>query len=84
MLFGKNSFFSGGKPRQFNYRPIYWDPEKEAAEAKAKLRAKTPEGAKFSHHLDFKKELRSSKRKTYNLRLLIIVILLLIVFIFFV
>ncbi len=84
MLFGKHSFFGGHKPREFNYKPIYWDPKKEEAQLKAQSRAKSPEGEKFSQLLDFKRELRRSKRKTYNLRILIIVILLLLFFIFFI
>ena len=84
MLFGKNSFFGGRRPRQFNYKPIYWDPEKEEAETKARLRANSTEGKKLSMLLDFKREMRRSKRKTYNLRILIIVILLLLIFIFFI
>ncbi|MBK6729654.1 MAG: hypothetical protein IPG60_01395 [Bacteroidetes bacterium] len=82
MLFGKNSFFGGRSPRQFNYKPVYWDPEKEEAQAKARMRAKSPEGEKLSLLLDYKRDLRRSKRKTYNLRIFIIVILLLLFFIF--
>jgi len=34
----KISFFNRGKPRTFNYRPIYYDPAKEEAEERKKRR----------------------------------------------
>jgi len=40
----KFSFFKTPKPRQFNYKPLYYDPDKEEAEARKKARNNLREG----------------------------------------
>ena len=84
MLFGKDSFFGGRKIRQFNYKPIYWDPEKEEMQIKTKQRNAIRNNEKPFTQFEYRREVRKNNRKSYNLRILIIVILLLLMFIFFV
>jgi hypothetical protein len=72
--------FHRPKPRQFNYKPIYFDPEKEKKQAakeemgelRAKFREETRRVSQFG-----------SNRKKINLTIYLVIIALLLYFIFF-
>jgi hypothetical protein len=72
--------FHKPKPRQFNYQPIYHDPEKEAKEKKL---AELGE-LKSKFHEERQKNMRSSsQRKNINISIYLVIIMLLLYFIFF-
>lgn len=52
-------FFKRPKPRQFNYRPLYYDPDQEEAEERRKIR----EGLSSS---DPKERLRAEFRRRWH------------------
>lgn len=72
--------FHRPKPRQFNYKPIYFDPQQEEKQAKkeemgdfrVKFREETDRNSKFA-----------SKRKSINLSIYLVIIALMLYFIFF-
>ncbi len=72
--------FHRPKPRQFNYNPIYFDPEKEKKQAEkeeiGELRAKFREETKRVSQV-------GSNRKGINLAIYFVIIALLLYFIFF-
>ena len=43
------AFFRRPKPRQFNYKPIYYDPDKEEAEERKKTLQSLQEGDRREH-----------------------------------
>jgi hypothetical protein len=53
-------FFSRPKPRQFNYKPIYYDPAKEEAEVRRKSRSSLQAG-------DPREHLRSEIRRKWKI-----------------
>lgn len=79
-------FFKLYKPRKYNYRPIYYDPKKEAQkEREAKYAQKENETGEFKTSIErgsFRKELDSRNRayrdnaRQSNIRLVIIIALL--------
>jgi len=72
--------FHRPKPRQFSYKPIYFDPEKEKKQAqkeelgsfRAKFREETQRQSRVS-----------STRKKINISIYLVIIMLLLYFIFF-
>jgi hypothetical protein len=72
--------FHRPKPRQFSYKPIYFDPQleekkskrEEIGEFRAKFREETEKNSKFT-----------SKRKSINLSIYLVIISLMLYFIFF-
>lgn len=55
-------FFEVKKPRQFNYKPRFYDPEKEELEnLKAKYGEKT--GESYKRKIDFRQAMESQRKK---------------------
>lgn len=90
------SFFKLYKPREYGYRPIYYDPKKEAAKERLKQAAADAESASgeqegfkssihrgsFRELADQNKRTRSSEVKKSNFRLVIIILILFLIMYF--
>ena len=65
------SFYNVRKPRQFDHKPIYWDPHKEAMEDyKAEIKGSFVEGT--SHLKKSRDNGHDSRSRTYkNMKLLL-------------
>ncbi len=80
-------FFKRPKPKAFNYKPRYYDPEKEELEERQKQLKQSKEVAEFRRQLD-RNWHRSDKKTRHeaikrSFIIYLIIILILIYFIFF-
>ena len=79
-------FFRTPKPKGFNYKPVYYDPEKEELEERKKHLNQSKEVAAFRRELDKswhkadKKTRREAIKRSLVIYLIIIVILVYIIF----
>lgn len=72
--------FHRPRPRQFNYKPIYYDPSKDADQPQSKDDEKLR--VKFRHEVE-RNSRRGLRRKNINITIYLVIIVLLIYFIFF-
>lgn len=83
-------FFKRPKPRQFDYKPLYYDEEKERKEERRKALADAERGIKTNLKRDIDLRWRRIDRrnrhrsKSINLLIYLVVVALLIYFMFFV
>ncbi|MDO9154522.1 MAG: hypothetical protein Q7U47_12615 [Paludibacter sp.] len=81
-------FFNLYKPKEYNYKYIYYDPKKEALKEREKQNAaaeKTPDGeykptirrGTFREMADKNKKFRTQQVQQSNIRLILIIIILL-------
>lgn len=81
-------FFKTGKPKQFDYKPRYWDEEKERQEdiKKRTISFENPTRESISREIDMRwrraDRKNRSKAKGINLLVYLVIVLLLLYFIF--